>query len=280
MAAERRGRAGTRMPQALRIVRVLAPNPSLLTGPGTNTWLVGDDEVTVIDPGPDDPRHRSAILKAAEPGAVVRVVCTHGHLDHSEGAAALAAVCGVGVGVHHSRALERGQLALHDDDRLEVGPHALRVVDTPGHAPDHLCLLAESDGACFTGDHVLGGTTTVIDPPGGELAAYLRSLERLRALRPRVLLPGHGEPLPDPPAAIEGILRHRAAREAAILAALGTTATSPGALVPALYADVDPARWPAAARTVLAHLLKLAGEGRVERAEDEPSAEPRFTRRG
>jgi glyoxylase-like metal-dependent hydrolase (beta-lactamase superfamily II) len=265
---------------SLPVTRVLAGNPGPMTGPGTNTWLAGDLEVTVIDPGPDDPGHRAAILAAAGADTIVRVVCTHGHPDHREGAAALAAAVGVGVAVFHTAAWGAGELALHDGDRLEVGRQALRVVHTPGHAPDHICLLAEDDGACFTGDHLLGGgTTTVIDPPGGDMARYLASLERLRQLRPRTLLPGHGDIPGDPLAAIEAVLRHRAAREAQVLAALGPGPRSPTELVPELYRTVDPQLWPMAARTVLAHLLKLEGEGRAERTAAEPGGEPRFARR-
>ncbi len=279
MAAEADGTPG--VPSgSLPVTRVLAPNPGPMTGPGTNTWLAGDDEITVIDPGPDDGGHRRAILAAAGDGTIVRIACTHGHPDHREGAAALAAELGVGVAVFHTVAWGAGELALHDGDRLEVGRQALRVVHTPGHAPDHICLLAEDDGACFTGDHVLGGTTTVIDPPGGDMAGYLDSLERLRRLRPRTLLPGHGDILADPDSAIEAVLRHRAAREAQLLAALGPGPASPTQLVPLVYRGVETVLWPMAARTVLAHLLKLEGEGRVERVPAEPGGEERFARRG
>ncbi|HVA21434.1 MAG TPA: MBL fold metallo-hydrolase [Candidatus Micrarchaeia archaeon] len=273
MAAEAAG------PGPLRVIRLLAPNPGPMTLAGTNTWLVGDDEVTVVDPGPDDPGHRQAIQTAAAPGRIVRLVCTHSHPDHREGAAQLAASLGVGVGVHHTSAWGRGELALHDGDRLEVGRHALRVLHTPGHAPDHICLFAEDDGACFTGDHVLGGATTVIDPPAGDLPAYLLALRRLRSLPLRVLLPGHGDPLTDPTAAIDGILRHRAERERAVLAALADGPHHPTDLVPGLYAAVTPTLWAAAARTVLAHCLKLEAEGRVERVGDDPGGEPTFALR-
>jgi len=264
----------------IRVVRVLAPNPGLLTGRGTNTWVVGDEDVTVIDPGPDDAGHRQAIERAATPGVISRVVCTHGHPDHREGAARLARELGVGVGVFHAAAWGAGELALHDGDRLEVGRHALRALHTPGHAPDHLCFLVEDDGLCFTGDHVLGGTTTVIDPPSGDMRAYLDSLERLRLERPQVLLPGHGEPLPDAEAAITQLLRHRATREAAVLARLDSGPASPDEMVPSLYADIPTALWPPAARTVLAHCLKLEAEDRIDRRAVEPDGVVRFARRG
>jgi len=254
-------------PGPLPVTLVRAPNPGPLTGPGTNTWIVGREELVVVDPGPLDASHLDAVVAAAAPlGRISRIVCTHHHPDHREGALALAARTETLVGVFHSTAQAPAELPLRDGDRIEAGAHHLRCVHTPGHAADHLCLLAEDDGACFFGDHLLGGMTTVIDPPDGNLGAYLRSLDRLQALRPRIGYPGHGPILADPVAEIATVRAHRLEREAQIVAALAALAggpATPAALVPGIYRAYPETLWPAAARTVLAHLEKLAEEGRV-----------------
>ena len=251
-------------PGPLPVTLVRAPNPGPLTGPGTNTWIVGREELVVVDPGPLDASHLDAVVAAAAPlGRISRIVCTHHHPDHREGALALAARTETLVGVFHSTAQAPAELPLRDGDRIEAGAHHLRCVHTPGHAADHLCLLAEDDGACFFGDHLLGGMTTVIDPPDGNLGAYLRSLDRLQALRPRIGYPGHGPILADPVAEIATVRAHRLEREAQIVAALGGGPATPAALVPGIYRAYPETLWPAAARTVLAHLEKLAEEGRV-----------------
>ena len=251
----------------LPVTLVRAPNPGPLTGPGTNTWIVGREELVVVDPGPLDASHLDAVVAAAAPlGRISRIVCTHHHPDHREGALALAARTETLVGVFHSTAQAPAELPLRDGDRIEAGAHHLRCVHTPGHAADHLCLLAEDDGACFFGDHLLGGMTTVIDPPDGNLGTYLRSLDRLQALRPRIGYPGHGPILADPVAEIATVRAHRLEREAQIVAALAALAggpATPAALVPGIYRAYPETLWPAAARTVLAHLEKLAEEGRV-----------------
>lgn len=259
--------------------RVRAPNPSPLTAGGTNTWLLGRASLCVIDPGPDDAGHLAAVLDATEGRPVEAIVVTHAHLDHSGLAPALgrrtgAAVLafgdaraglrpaplgpGGGWGVDHRFRPDR-RLA----DGEEIGGEGWRVValHTPGHMGNHLCL---DDGErLWTGDHAMGFATSLISPPEGDMEDYLLSLERLIALGPRSLWPGHGEPVRDGPARLRALLEHRLAREAEVLAALrpgpGTAAT----IAAALYADLPPPLGRAARGNVLAHLLHLARRGLV-----------------
>jgi len=261
-----------------RIMRVTAPNPGPMTGPGTNTYLVGEGASwTVIDPGPVSESHQQALLEAAAEagGRIERILVTHTHRDHSPGAVPLAAATGASVG---------GRVAAHPEwqdttfaptgevqhgERLPLGPGTtLRVIHTPGHASNHLCYLLEEEQTLFTGDHVMQGSTVVINPPDGDMAAYLRALEALLAEDLQWLAPGHGFLVADPHAVLRGLIRHRLRREAkvaAALQALGPCAIE--ALLPAVYDDVPAALHPVARRSLLAHLLKLQAEGAV-RADD------------
>jgi glyoxylase-like metal-dependent hydrolase (beta-lactamase superfamily II) len=250
---------------------VLAPNPGIMTLEGTNTWLLhppGTSRALVVDPGPRTESHLRAVVDlAAQRGAqITAVLLTHGHADHSEGAAALADLTGAGV-----RALDPayrlGDEGLVDGDVVALDGLELQVLGTPGHTGDSLSFLLRADAtgaALLTGDTVLGRGTTVVIPPDGRLEDYLASLQRLRdlAAAPQeavgLVLPGHGPVLTEPVAAIEGYLRHRRARLDEVRAALASGATTVAEVTAVVYADVDRALWPAAALSVRAQLDYLA----------------------
>ena len=250
--------------------RITAPNPGLMTGPGTNTYLVGRRQVLVIDPASDDPAHLHAI-EAAGAGAISAVLVTHAHPDHAPGARRLAAELGVPVygsdiplvgvntpGFAPDRVLADGEVLMTD-----AGP--LRALRTPGHAADHICYLLENERLLFAGDHLMDGTTVVIAPPDGDMAAYLASLRRLQQEPIERIAPGHGRLMPQAQAALAQVIEHRLAREAAILAALeGSAGRSIADLVAQLYAAVPKALHGLAELSVYAHLIKLAAEGRVQ----------------
>lgn len=251
-----------------RVVRVTAPNPGVMTGPGTNTYLVGEgDAWTVIDPGPADAAHLQAVLAAA-PGRITRICVTHTHVDHSPGALALAEatgapLCGrVADHPHGQDATFRPTHPLTGGERLAAGGATLRVVHTPGHASNHLCYLLEEERLLFTGDHVMQGSTVVINPPDGDMGAYLRALEALLAEDLEWLAPGHGFLVAEPHAVLRHLIRHRLAREAKVRAALQAVREGEiGELLPRVYDDVPRALHPVAMRSLLAHLLKLRDEG-------------------
>lgn len=283
----------------LQLVR--AANPSPLTGPGTNTWLVGRGQVAVIDPGPDDPGHRAAILAAAGAGGgrITAILVTHAHRDHSEGARALAAASGApvlgfgppeagrspvmarlaaaglaggGEGLDAGFAPDR---ALADGEAVESDEWRLEALWTPGHFGGHLAFRWGE--RLFSGDLVLGWATTLISPPDGDLSDYMRSLERLAALPLAELLPGHGDPVPDPAARLAELAAHRRARTAEILAALADVpAAAPAELAARIY-DVPAKLQAAAARNVFAHLVALEALGAVA-AEGPVAPATRFAR--
>ncbi|MBA2625905.1 MAG: MBL fold metallo-hydrolase [Acidimicrobiia bacterium] len=245
--------------------RILAPNPGVMTGPGTNTYLVGIDEVAVIDPGPEDDGHLDTILGCG--GDRIRwILCTHTHSDHSPLAGALAERTGAEILAFDSRDGLSVDRQLGDGDRLDGTEFRLTALYTPGHASNHLCFLLEGEATLFSGDHVMQGSTVVIAPPDGDMAEYLASLERVRRLRPRVrtMLPGHGDVIDDPAAKLEEYVVHRGAREAAIAGALAAAGRATvEELVEAVYTDVPEALHPIARYSVWAHLRKLAAEGRA-----------------
>jgi glyoxylase-like metal-dependent hydrolase (beta-lactamase superfamily II) len=248
---------------------LLAPNPSVMTLDGTNTWLVGDPasgQVVVVDPGPLGGGHGEAISEqlAAWDARAGAILLTHGHLDHSSGAAELARRLGCGV-----RALDPlhrlGGEGLVDGDVVALpGDVVLRVVATPGHSADSLSFLLEPDAALLTGDTVLGRGTTVVAHPDGRLRDYLASLERLRTLAQDVgaghVLPGHGPAQDDPVGLLAAYLEHRAARLDQVRAAVAAGAATVEEVVAVVYADVPRAAWPAAALSVAAQLAYLRGE--------------------
>ena len=245
--------------------RVLAPNPSVMTGPGTNTYLVGVDETAVIDPGPDDPSHLDAV--AACGGDRIRwIVVTHTHRDHAPGAAGLKRRTGaelLGWGARDGFVPDR---EIGDGFVLEATEFSLRALHTPGHASNHLCYLLEHEQLLFSGDHIMNGSTVVIAPPDGDMAAYLDALRRVEALRPplRTIGPGHGPMIENPGAKLSEYLTHRAAREEAIAGALSAAGkASVDDLVDAVYTDVPKSLHPVARYSVWAHLRKLAAEGRA-----------------
>jgi len=252
--------------------RIVAPNPGLMTGPGTNTYLVGIDEVAVIDPGPDDAGHIEAIVGASMRERIRWILVTHHHIDHSAGVARLKRETGaeiVAFGPPRS-AVTAGAGADWAPDRkakdgevIEGTEWGLEVLHTPGHASDHLCFFLEEERVLFTGDTVLSGTTTVIPHPDGNMAAYLQSLERLRKRRLARLCPGHGDVMDDPKAVLAEYVEHRLAREQQIQDALRDGPAKIEDLVTRIYVGVPEALHPMAARSVHAHLVKLKAEGRV-----------------
>ena len=237
---------------------VLARNPSPMTLDGTNTWVVrSDDEVVVIDPGPDAPSHLAAIERQVAGSRVTRILLTHGHPDHSEGAVELAHRVGAPV-LALDPAHRLGDEGLVDGDVVVVGDLAIRVVATPGHTDDSLSFHLETDRALLTGDTVLGRGSTVIAHPEGRLADYLGSLHRLRDLaeasEAAVVLPGHGPALLDPSGAVSAYLAHREHRLDQVRAALDAGARTADDVVEVVYADVPRELWPAARLSVLAQL--------------------------
>jgi hydroxyacylglutathione hydrolase len=257
--------------------RVLAPNPSALTGPGTNSYILGEGRVALIDPGPDDPAHRAALLAALAPGETVEaVIVTHAHHDHSALALPLArhlrapvlafgdalagrnpAFCGLqdlggGEGLDTRF---RPDAILADDARLDGPDWTLHAVHTPGHLGGHICL--RWDDTLFSGDMAMGWATSIVSPPDGDMAAYMASLARLSALAPRVLWPGHGAAVTDGRGRLAELTAHRLERESQIRTALTEGATTASALAMRLYRDVPASLLPAAERNVLAHLLDL-----------------------
>ncbi|MBI3790259.1 MAG: MBL fold metallo-hydrolase [Gemmatimonadetes bacterium] len=270
--------AGRAVQLSARLIRVTAPNAGLMTGAGTNSYLVGDPEVnrwTVVDPGEDDDAHLDALVRAA-PGPIERILVTHTHPDHSPGAAPLARRTGAPVLGMRPRHVEHQDTAFAPDaepahgDVITLGPSTtLRVLHTPGHASNHLSFLLVEERTLLAGDHVMQGGTVIIDPPDGDMAAYLASLEAMRALELDWIAPGHGFLIARPDAVLQGIIRHRLEREAKVIAALGTVADATlEQLVAVAYADTPRALYPLAQRSLLAHLLKLEREGRARCADE------------
>ena len=258
------------VPLLRNVHRLTAPNPGRMTGPGTNTYFVGEPgQWIVIDPGPDDPAHIERI--AAFVGDGLRtIVCTHGHPDHAPGAVPLqrrtgAPIAGRPSGPGFDPAWTfRPDTTLEDGARLRAGDSTLRVLHTPGHAEHHVCLLLEEDGLLFAGDHILNGSTTVIDPPDGDMRAYVASLERLAAEPLEYILPAHGHVIARGKTEIARLIAHRMAREAKVVGALDRLREGTlDELVKLAYDDVDPILYPVAKRSLTAHLLKLRDEGRA-----------------
>jgi hydroxyacylglutathione hydrolase len=253
-----------------RIVRILAPNPSPMTLEGTNAYLIdaGGGSAIAIDPGPAIPAHIERIAAtAADLGLRIEsILVTHGHPDHAPGAAPLAARTGAAIYAHAGAGF-RFDRALSDGETLAAGDTSLTAFAAPGHAPDHLVFSLDAARAIFTGDVVVGRGTILIAPPGGEMRAYQGTLRRLRDLArtAEVIFGGHGDPIDAPLAKIDEYLRHREAREAAILGALAERPRTIPELVAQLYADTPRALWGAAARQILAHLIALERENRVRK---------------
>jgi glyoxylase-like metal-dependent hydrolase (beta-lactamase superfamily II) len=270
------------------VVRIIAPNPGTMTGPGTNTYVLGEANLALIDPGPDDDRHLNALLETV--GDRLRwVLVTHTHRDHSPLARRLKDATGaqlLGFGpapTHPAIPLDAQDTSfvpvrlLGEGDRLDTGEFRIDAVYTPGHASNHLCFEPAGTGWLFSGDHVMSGSTVVIAPPDGDMAVYLESLQRVKARAPRRIAPGHGDVIQDPGAVLDAYLRHRLEREAQILACLRTApegGITAEQLVAAIYTDVPTHLHPVAKYSVWAHLRKLGEEGRAATPEREDLAAP------
>jgi glyoxylase-like metal-dependent hydrolase (beta-lactamase superfamily II)/8-oxo-dGTP pyrophosphatase MutT (NUDIX family) len=255
-----------------RVIRITAPNPGPMTGPGTNTYLVGDGKRwTAIDPGPVSEPHLQAVLAAVAGtgGRIERILVTHTHRDHSPGAVALAQATGApvwGRRAAHPMWQDETFAPAHEPqhgERIVAGEGAtLRVIHTPGHASNHLCFLLEDEQLLFTGDHVMQGSTVVINPPDGDMAAYLLSLQQLFDEDLQWLAPGHGFLVASPHDVVRGLVTHRLKREAKVLSALRDVGPGPiEGLLASVYDDVPSALHGVAQRSLLAHLLKLQGDG-------------------
>ncbi|TAK82933.1 MAG: MBL fold metallo-hydrolase [Betaproteobacteria bacterium] len=245
------------------VTRLTAPNPGMMTGPGTNTYLVGEEELAVIDPGPALDSHIERILSH---GKIRWILCTHTHLDHSPAAAAIKAATGATVFGRPPPAGQDASFApdevLSHNDRLQLGSLSLRAIHTPGHASNHLCYLLEQTRMLFTGDHVMQGSTVVINPPDGNMRAYLRSLEILLQEDVAIFAPGHGYLIGDPHKELRRLIQHRLMREAKVRAAIAKLGTPRlEEMLPLVYDDVPPRLHPVAARSLTAHLDKLVADG-------------------
>lgn len=252
-----------------RVRRITAPNPGMMTGPGTNCYLVGRQRIAVIDTGTDDPEHIQALAEAGG-GRIEWILVTHTHPDHSRGTQELRALTGAPVLGHHIQLQGvrdeafRADGYLDEGDVIEGEDFRLRVLHTPGHAANHLCFLLEQEGLLFAGDHVMEGVTVVINPPDGDMRAYLTSLERLKQEPIRRIAPAHGRVLHQPMNELQNIIDHRLGREREIINVIAEHgATTISQLVGHIYANVPQELHVMAARSVLAHLLKLADESRA-----------------
>jgi glyoxylase-like metal-dependent hydrolase (beta-lactamase superfamily II) len=262
---------------APRIRRLLAHNPSPFTFKGTGVYVVGDRDVAVIDPGPDDAEHLTALKRALDGLTVTHILITHTHADHSPAARALKEWTGAktyGFGPHpgarDEAQVEEGgdfdfapDIAVRDSDIIRGDGFIVTAVHTPGHTSNHICYAFEEEKALFTGDHVMGWSTSVVIPPDGDMAEYLASLRKLPARDDRVYWPTHGGPIRDPKPLVEWLIAHRLEREAQIVAAVAQGHTRIADMVHTIYFDTDPRLYPAAAMSVLSHLIKLVREGRI-----------------
>ncbi len=271
------------VPGAVR--RILCDNPSAFTFRGTNTYLIGRGRtVAVLDPGPEDSAHLAAILAATRGETVSRILVSHTHPDHSPGAAPLAAATGaptVGFGPHATPPGEGGEGGDHgfrpdrrlaDGEAVEGDGWRLTALHTPGHCANHLCFALEGTGVLFSADHVMSWSTSVVSPPDGDMAAYMRSLARVRERGDRLLLPGHGPAITEPEPFLAALAAHREEREARVAEALhraagggGGRAVTAAELVPPVFGPIDPGVVAAAGRSLLAHLIKLEAEGAARR---------------
>jgi len=273
---------GVAMALSPLVARVLAPNPSPFTFTGTQTYVVGSSDVAVIDPGPDEAEHLAALMAAIAGRPVVAIICTHTHRDHSPAARPLSELTGAPVigcapltldddGPRADAAFDAAyspDRVLADGDQVRGERWTLEAVATPGHTSNHLCFALVEERALFTGDHVMGWSTSVISPPDGDMAAYMRSMQRLLERDDRVYYPAHGEPIDNPQRLVRGMMGHRKQREGQIVRFLERNGDS---LIPdmvaEMYKGVDPRLHPAAGRSVLAHLIDLDQRGIVRAAD-------------
>lgn len=276
--------------------RLTAPNPGPFTYKGTCSYILGAGDVAIVDPGPDDPRHIAALLDAVRGERLRYILVTHTHRDHSPGARALKAATGATIAGCAAYETPRDILvtgpgldASHDtnyapdhvlteQDRLDLGGATVRVLETPGHTANHLCFELSEEKALFTGDHIMGWSTTVIAPPDGSMTDYMASIERLRARDDAIYWPGHGDPVREPQRYLRALAHHRRAREAAILQRLSEGDATIPAMVARIYESVDKRLHGAAAMTVFAHLEDLVARGLVD-SEGPPTLAARYARR-
>jgi glyoxylase-like metal-dependent hydrolase (beta-lactamase superfamily II) len=263
-------KAGDVVTLSPRVRRVTANNPGAMTGAGTNTYLIGRDEIAILDPGPADSSHIRAILEAVGSARVRWIVATHTHPDHSPAAALLAEQvnaemigCVLQDDGHQDRSFLVDNNVRHGD-LIVASSFTLEAIATPGHVSNHFCYLLREEGLVFTGDHIMGGSTVVIIPPSGDMAEYLVSLERLKQYPIRQLLPGHGDVIDDPIGVIDGLIAHRLRREDKVIRVLRAQGdVSLVDLTPLVYDDVDASLHLVAQVSLWAHLLKLEKEGRA-----------------
>lgn len=260
-----------------RVVRLTAPNPGMMTGPGTNSYLVGTAELVVVDPGPDDAGHLEALAGLGR-GRIRWIVVTHTHPDHSPGAAPLATLTGAEVIGFDGRDGFEPDRPVSEGFTLTGEGFSLRALHTPGHASNHLCWLLTDERMLFSGDHVMGGSTVVIAPPDGDMTLYLDSLRRLLRLDPPLatIAPGHGPLLVDPAATVDAVIAHRLHREALVADALADAGAGPvtvDELLAVVYTDVADELLPVARKSLWAHLRRLAEQGRARSDDpDDPDA--------
>jgi glyoxylase-like metal-dependent hydrolase (beta-lactamase superfamily II) len=274
------------------IRRVVANNPGPFTFTGTGTYIVGRGEVAVIDPGPDLPEHLEAILAAVKGETVTHILITHHHADHSPLAAPLKAATGAaiyGCEVESPAEAEESVVKMESGHDFDFRPDVsvcggatiagkgwtIEAIPTPGHTSNHICFALAEENALFSGDHIMGWSTTVITPPDGDMGAYFDSLDRIKARGFSTLWPTHGPPVLEVDAFIGAYIAHRRQREAQVLRAVGEGHGRIREMVPVLYADVDPRLHPAAARSVLAHLVDLTQRGKVV-TDGEPGPDSRY----
>ncbi|MFL2701929.1 MAG: MBL fold metallo-hydrolase [Gammaproteobacteria bacterium] len=252
------------------IRRITAGNASVFTGPGTNTYLIGNEEVTVLDPGPAMDSHIDAITSASD--KIKQIVVTHTHPDHSPGVRLLQErldIPAYGMVTETSKGQDNSfkpDKILKDEDTFEESEYTLEVVHTPGHASNHLCYILKEEEFIFTGDHIMNGSTVVIGPPDGNMKQYLDSLEKLKQFKLSKIAPGHGEVLENPYEVAEWIINHRLQREEKVASALKeATKGNPESLVKKVYDDVDSSLFPIAKASLLAHLIKLEEDNLISK---------------
>jgi glyoxylase-like metal-dependent hydrolase (beta-lactamase superfamily II) len=260
------------------ISRVVANNPGPFTFKGTGVYIVGGNDVAVIDPGPDMPEHVEALKRALTGRRVTHILVTHCHSDHSPAAKPLKEWSGAttygfgphGSGLDDGPKVEAGgdmdfvpDVRVKDGDVIAGNGFTFEGVHTPGHTSNHMCYALKEEQALFTGDHIMGWSTTVVTPPDGDMAAYIASVKKLEARSDRVLYPTHGAPVSDPKPFLAAYREHRYDRENQVLAAIADGRDTIPKMVERMYAEVNKGLWPAASRSVLAHLIKLEKEGRV-----------------
>ena len=268
-------------PSAL-VRRLLAPNPSPFTYSGTQTYVVGRGEVAIIDPGPDLPEHVDVLLDAVRGEQVIGILCTHTHRDHSPAAIAVGAATGAPIvgcvplaldddGPRSDAAFDstyKPDRVLQDGERIEGDGWTLAAVATPGHTSNHLCFALAEEKALFSGDHVMGWSTTVVSPPDGNMADYMASLDKLIARDETIFYPAHGAPVGKPQRFVRNLIAHRRQRENQILRHIEAGDGTIPQMVGQMYRGVDPRLHGAAGRSVLAHLIDLEARGRVVREAD------------